>query len=675
MDEVSGAQILTRSESRRPAYAWRADIDGLRALAVLCVVVFHAFPALVPGGFIGVDVFFVISGFLITGILLKEHDQDTFSLLRFYGRRVRRLFPALALVLVATVLAAFAFGNPGTIASTGKHGVAGALSIANITLWREAGYFDAASHLKPLLHLWSLGVEEQFYLVWPVLLAFALRGRRWVLGAGAVVCIASLLITEATNVRHGSGTFLLPFSRVWELGTGAALAILIHRGGSDTWTLRREVADLLGLAGVGAIVASALLLDVTSPFPGIRAVPAVAGTALIIWSGSRDGKPGRVIEWTLASAPVTYIGAISYSLYLWHWPLFSLPAASGVELDAMARIVLVCVAFLLAAATFRWVETPVRRSAAPQRAALFSCLALIGASALCGAVYVNERWAPRPEQRQLAQTLAWPALETGGGTCPDPVRAIDPEVAYCRVSARSEASAVVWGDSHANHYFPGLALQDPGRSWMLLANSACPPVAGIEVVAIDPDCRAHSEAILRWLEQQGHIETVVLGFFGHYQDDSDVAHGHRHFGGVGPSKVRIEGARDERTKAQGFERGLEASVQRLEAAGKRVVIVIDVPELPFDPVTCFLPPRIPLFELACSVSMPEVARRQANIRGIIARIGERHPTATVADPTPAICDPEFCGPGTRTEPIYLDSHHLSLHGSALAAKAILQAVR
>jgi peptidoglycan/LPS O-acetylase OafA/YrhL len=641
----------------------------------MSVVAFHAFPAFLPGGFVGVDVFFVISGFLITGILLKEHATGTFSVMRFYERRVRRLFPALSVVLVATVLAAFAFGYPSTIASTAKHGAAGAFSVTNVALWREAGYFDTGSHLKPLLHLWSLGVEEQFYLVWPLLLAAMVRVRGMLLVTVAGLCIASLVTAESMNVVHRGAVFFLPFSRVWELGTGAALAILVRDGWSSSRVVSARIAEVLGVVGVVAIIASALCLDSRSPFPGILAVPPVAGAALVIWAGSGRGQSGYFIQWSLASRPAVYIGAISYSLYLWHWPLLSLPAAADVELNLWTNAGLVGVAFVCAALTLRWIETPARRSIAPRRAALVSCLALFGASILCAAIYANTRWTDHTERAQLEQALDWPAPDAGQGTCPEEIGRMDPPLDYCRVSGAPPATAVVWGDSHADHLFLGVSRQDDHRSWMLLGNASCPPTVGIDVIADYPYCRERAEEALRWLEHQDLIKTVVLGFFGHYLDDVDVAYAHRN-SAVGPSKVRIDGTFDRNRKARAFAHGLANSVERLAAVGKRVVLVIDVPELPFEPKHCFVQPRIRLAEQHCRVSASAVAFRQSAIRAIITDIAAMHPkTVAVADPTAVLCDLNFCAAGTAMAPTYRDSHHLSVHGSVIAAKVILQAER
>ena len=240
------------------------------------------------------------------------------------------------------------------------------------------------------------------------------------------------------------------------------------------------------------------------------------------------------------------------------------------------------------------------------------------------------------------------------------------------MSGPPPAQAVLWGDSHADHLFPGLAAKDPNPSWLLLGHMSCPPTVGIDVVADQPDCRVRAESALRWIERQTSIDTVVIAFFGYYGEDTDVAQVHRD-GPVGPSKTRIDGWYDRTNKSKALAKGLHDAVKRLVAAHKTVVIVIDVPELPFSPVDCFMPPRVLLGSTQCTISMDEVARRQASMREIVSRIAAEYPEIQIVDPLPAICGPRDCGPGTPFAPIYRDSHHLSISGSAKVAELILKA--
>lgn len=643
---------------------WRPEIDGLRAVAVLTVVAFHAFPALMPGGFIGVDVFFVISGYLITGILLRELAEAKFSIMKFYERRARRLFPALALVLVATMLAVWLVGDPAAVESTAKHGLAGAFSVANVVYWREAGYFDTASHLKPFLNLWSLGVEEQFYLAWPLVLMLLFRRQRWLVWTLAVICLGSLAGAQMLSERARDAAFYLPIFRVWELGSGAILACLVGRGWAGGRWLSCAGRQILGVAGIVLILSSAMLLDASMPFPGVWAIPPVLGACAVLWAGTGDRQTSGSASSLLTNRVAVYIGTISYSLYLWHWPLLVVPVAAGIDLPAWARAMLVLLALLLASATLRWVEQPLRYSRSPRRAALQASLLLLVAALVCVAVYLVERHASR--------ALRWPAASEGRETCPADLRAIEPALAYCRVARQGPPDAVVWGDSHADHLYPGIAAMDSRRNWMLLGHMSCPPMVGIEVVADEAHCAQRSEAALRWIESQPTIRTVVIGFYGHYADATDVAHAHVH-GPVGPSKTSIDGSRDQDAKRKAVARGLAAAVKRLIMAGKRVVLVLDIPELPFASTLCYSRPRWALAVPQCSVQVADVARRQQAMRDAVSAIAQDFPAVVVVDPLGVLCDATRCRAGTDTAALYRDSHHLSKLGSEAVAQEILAA--
>jgi peptidoglycan/LPS O-acetylase OafA/YrhL len=340
----------------------RADIEGLRAIAVVLVLLFHASIGGFTGGFVGVDVFFVISGFLITGLLLREREATgTISLTSFYARRVRRLLPAAALVLLVALAASVLFLPPLLLPGIAGDTTAAALYVSNMGFAAQAtDYFAQGQAPSPILHFWSLGVEEQFYLFWPAIVLLVARGamrptRR--VGA-AIVVIALVSFTFAlwlTSVAEPWAFFSLP-SRAWELGLGGILAVAGAR-------LRRvpvPLAVVAGWLGIGLIVAAGLVLSDSTAFPGTAALLPTIGAALVIVAGSRSTRfgPARL----LGTSVPRFFGRISYSLYLWHWPLLVIPAvALGAALPLWQRGSLVVVAIALAAATHRWVEDPLRR--------------------------------------------------------------------------------------------------------------------------------------------------------------------------------------------------------------------------------------------------------------------------------------------------------------------------
>ena len=300
-----------RPQLTSPSSQYRPDVDGLRAIAVLLVLNYHAFPEAAPGGFIGVDIFFVISGFLITGIIARELDLKRFSLVGFYVRRIRRIFPALIVVLCAALVLGSLWMLPAAYAQLGSDVFASAAFFANIALLLQSGYFDIASAKKPLLHLWSLGIEEQFYLFWPLLLMLAARLRLSIVAVASILGIGSFLLNLALIGSDPVATFYLPFTRAFELLAGAILA----RGwGGISQT--GAASNLRALIGVGLIAVAAAVLDPHRAFPGWWAILPVAGAALLL------SAPGawfcRVV---LASRPLVGIGLVSYPAYLWHWPL------------------------------------------------------------------------------------------------------------------------------------------------------------------------------------------------------------------------------------------------------------------------------------------------------------------------------------------------------------------
>jgi len=335
-----------QSPNHTPGLEYRADIDGLRAVAVIAVVLYHAFPKLVPGGFVGVDTFFVISGFLITGIIVNGLDGPAgFSFADFYARRMRRIFPALILVLSFTLAVGVTIFLQPELTSLAKNAIASAFFSANLMLLSEAGYFDLAAHLKPLLHLWSLGIEEQFYLVWP--LALWLTPRKWRSMMVACVITASFALNVALVRSHPQAAFYLPFTRAWELMLGASLVGVAIKG-----ERLREIAGALGVVcGITFFTYSDRTI-----FPGWAAlVPVVGAGLMILGQGSFFSR--IVLSHPLAAA----IGRISYPLYLWHWPLLVFPQTYLFRpLTTGESLLAIVIATAFAWLTYRFVERPIR---------------------------------------------------------------------------------------------------------------------------------------------------------------------------------------------------------------------------------------------------------------------------------------------------------------------------
>lgn len=334
---------------------FRPDIEGLRAIAIVPVVLYHASSSLVPGGFIGVDVFFVISGFLISKIILDDLDNGSFSYVHFYRRRIRRIFPALFVMTTATVVAGWFFCFPDDYWALAKSVLSQALLVANFHFRHLTGYFAAAAETRPLLHTWSLAVEEQFYLIFPVLLLFVYRNRRV---EPLKLLVFLLCVFFGWSVfetwKHPSSAFYLLPSRAWELLLGAVLA-----AAGDRLSARRWLHEAAGFLGVVLIVFATVGYDSRTSFPGLGALAPCVGTALLIVSSQHaPSLVGRAFGWK----PVVFVGLISYSLYLWHWPILVFAKyLQPTGLTVMSRVLLLFGSAALATASWKFVETPFRK--------------------------------------------------------------------------------------------------------------------------------------------------------------------------------------------------------------------------------------------------------------------------------------------------------------------------
>jgi peptidoglycan/LPS O-acetylase OafA/YrhL len=512
---------------------YRPDIDGLRALAVLSVVGFHAFPRVVWGGFVGVDIFFVVSGFLISSIIYNALRRDAFSYLEFYVRRIRRIFPALLTVLAACLVAGWFLLLPDEYKQLGRQIAAGAGFASNLLLWSQSGYFDTEAAIKPLLHLWSLGIEEQFYLLWPLLLALLYQRTRHLPLIVSGLLVASFACNVAFVHSHPSATFYLPMARFWELLSGALLAYLMIFGrdsaaGAAGGTASAAAAgqggrrwqEIWAWSGLVLIAAAVLLIDRERAFPGGWALLPTLGTLLIIMAP--EAWLNRVV---LSNRVLVFIGLISYPLYLWHWVLLSILRMrlyeDGAEAPRSQRIAAVALSFVLAWLTYALIEKPIRFGT---RTALkpILLLVLMGVVGLFGlAVDSSDGAAARYPAaiRPLAayqydKERAYYSKLLGGHSCF--IEATRPDFAHIRTGCIDKPEGgkklvVLWGDSHAASLYLGLkALQDHGDRFRIaqFTMGACPPLLGWHTEQRQM-CQAFNSATIQRIEELGP-DIVVL---------------------------------------------------------------------------------------------------------------------------------------------------------------------
>jgi len=347
--------VIKESSTNLKHPKYRPDIDGLRAIAVSVVVAFHAFPTMMPGGFIGVDIFFVISGFLISTIIIGNLEHDTFKVFEFYDRRIRRIFPALIIIMLFCMIMGWCVLLTDEYQQIGKHISAASVFIQNFVLWNEAGYFDIAAEKKPLLHLWSLAIEEQFYIFWPLLMAFMWK-RKWnFLNITATFAIVSFVSNIYLSISDPTAGFYSPIARFWELMVGAILAYLqLHK--PEFIQKHRNIQSIFGFV---CIALGLMFLNKERTFPGWWALLPTLGTFFIISAGSASWLNCNV----LSNRLLVWLGLISYPLYLWHWPLLSFTSIIRPGSGYKLKIVLICLSILLAVGTYLYIERPFRKNA------------------------------------------------------------------------------------------------------------------------------------------------------------------------------------------------------------------------------------------------------------------------------------------------------------------------
>lgn len=456
----------------RVGHAYRPEVDGLRAVAVIPVILFHAGFSAFGGGYVGVDVFFVISGYLITSIILRERLNGTFSLGSFYERRARRIMPALLLVMAACIPLAWIWMLPNELADFGKSLIAVCTFVSNVLFWRTSGYFDGATELKPLLHTWSLGIEEQYYVLFPLavgwLLWLGVRRLFWVVAAAAAV---SFGISVWLGSYDATANFYLLPSRAWELLAGSLLAWWSVAG--FPLPTDRRLRSALSSIGMLMIVLPIFLYDETTPFPGVTALPPVLGTALVLICTDRGSIVGRL----LTLRPILWIGAISYSAYLWHQPLFAYARLmSSREPSAWLYLALAGVTLVLAHLSWKYVEAPFRDRGRFKRSQIF-LMAAAGSAVLIAAGIAAVGTGGFPDRfTPGTQRLLSPA-KTRIESCPE----VGPGVHACQLGrAGLEPSVALVGDSHASAIATELSrqLSASNRAGVLLYTD-CHPIPGV----------------------------------------------------------------------------------------------------------------------------------------------------------------------------------------------------
>ena len=619
---------------------YRRDIDGLRGVAVLPVILFHANLKWFAGGFVGVDVFFVISGFLITTILISENQNQTFSIVKFYERRLRRLMPVLFFILALCLGASWAWLLPNQFVDFSKSLMGVSTFISNYYFRESTGYFAQAVEEKPLLHSWSLSVEEQFYVFFPWLIFLVWRyGRKYLWLVFLVLGVGSFYYAQWGTLHEPEKNFYDTRGRIWELVIGSMVALYIYKGRIVRF---KQFGSLFGL---GLILFSIFYFDKSTPFPGYYALIPTLGTAMIILFSSPETWVGKI----LGHKSLVGIGLISYSAYLWHQPLFaffrirSLTPPSEVFLLTLGALSLA-----LAYLTWRFIENPFRNKQVIKARPLFIFIFAINSVLIILAyqVYRNDGYPQRvPRSVLMAQ-----AGQKDNNPLVDKCRGQEPDKA-CRYGAKVKPTFIIWGDSHVDQLMPMMneVGNQLGFSFLEYSFPGCPPILGVERNDSRTYlCAERTELALRSIEDAKDIKTVILHAYWYFYIDE--------------KKVSSQNDQD-------VDILFDKTVERLVKSGKRIIIMTAIPKMPVD-----IPSYLVKVRWFSETLNPELVtshrknylEENKHAHALFEELVKKYQNISVFDVGPSFCDTEGVCPSVKDESIYYrDDNHISVTGSYL----------
>jgi peptidoglycan/LPS O-acetylase OafA/YrhL len=631
--------MIDRPEDKKAPHPvlYRPDIDGLRAISVLAVMLYHAEFKVFSGGFIGVDVFFVISGYLITQMVLGDFEKGSFSLSHFYERRVRRILPALLVMLAATVPLAYVFLSADPLADYSAALLGATWFSSNFVFWSEAGYFDRASEFKPLLHTWSLGVEEQFYLFFPAFF-WVLYKFKWLIPGLSAVVVISFLMAQFGLSRDAEWPFYMLVSRAWELGLGAMLAVVLAHSRISEVRVTGLLAELLVLSGLLAIIVPVLMFSELTATPGPLLLVPTLGACLLIWLTPATSYVRRLLslKWLVG------LGLISYSLYLWHQPVLVFGRIIiGEALGFEWRIAMLLGTFPLAILSWRYIERPFRNPGQiVTRHLIFLVCAMMMITTL-SAVTLHH-FASTDEKTStgvvgdIGHGRYYEVVDQRFDRCEAEYLQYRIElwenVPRCHKSKRAGAPGIAfYGDSHAEQLFVGAEALLSQASIYLIRG-------GIPFLGND-----RFKGPLRYLEEQKGINVVV-------------------FSAYWLEKIQILGGEQ-------FSEQLFNTVKWMVGRGFKVVLMMDAPDFGFDPALCVYETK--LNDVRCDISLEQHNGDQAIYRALFVAIA-KHPNVELVDVSEAICNKNTCSMLSEGRLLYRDNDHLNLIGSQLAGEILIQ---
>lgn len=649
-----------KSLMQHPKY--RADIDGLRAIAVLSVVAYHAFPQGFKGCFIGVDIFFVISGFLISTIIFRSIVSGNFSFKEFYARRIKRIFPALVLVLTTSWVIGWFILFSYEYKQLGKYIAAGSGFTSNFLSWNEAGYFDTTASNKPMLHLWSLAIEAQFYFIWPLIIWLFGKNQRRFITIAILITIVSFSVNIFTVNSNITAAFYSPLSRAYELMMGSVLAYLMLY-------MPRVVSkghNLQSLLGLGLIAFGLLLINDKSAFPGWWALLPTLGAFFIISAGPL----AWFNRYILSSKLFVWFGLISYPLYLWHWPLLSY--INIVELGKstrLTRLIVVLISILLAWLTYRFLERPIHFGKLRKILIPASCTSMVALGFLGFYTVSNDGFPFR--MRTIEKQFEAFELKEGHGQQKACTAKFPLQDQCLETNTDLPHDAVLIGDSHAYHYY--LAVNEyfkkVGKNIVLMGAAGCVPFYNLESgqKGNKDYCMKKINSALDYAINTPSVKTVLLASRG-----ALYMHG-KGFGMPEASYnryLRLTNNPEVTKYDDMYAQAMKNTLDKLIQAGKKVIFLVEIPELGFEPFECIS--RVfykdsPL-KTSCALKKQEYDKRKNHYYKIISSVLKEYPSVYVFYPNKYFCDDKYCWGMKDGIVLYRNNNHLSLDGASFLGK-------
>lgn len=667
---------------------YRPEIDGLRAIAVSSVVFYHAFPLQINGGFIGVDIFFVISGFLISLQIFEQLKNNQFSLFFFYGRRIKRILPALIFVILISLIFGWFVLLPDEYVKFGKHSFGGSAFIANFIFANEIGYFDNQAITKPLLHLWSLSVEEQFYIFWPLVVLIFFKLNYNLFKAILIITFISFCMNIYMLNFYSSENFFLPFGRFWEISTGSILAWLTVN--QDKYLTKLNYlknnsflksfnynknffsyfngSTAFSLFGFFLLFFGFFYIKDDNPYPSFWTLIPIIGTTIIILSGSKN----LLNRLFLINPFLKYVGLISYPLYLLHWPIISFAfIISGENLNLYLKIFAILLSILLASFTYHFIENPIRRGSVSLKKTFLLSMTLIAVCAFSILILIGLL---KPLSYYYYDQSLYPTNQTFSEILPTPehnkLKCFDrlgisksSNIRYCAISdKKANPTVALIGDSHSAAVFRGASYYLKKKYDLTVVNLAGRLFSN---VINSPKGNIEEELnylggfeVADYLAKTKSITTIIMVsrgyFYLNWAENFSI-----------PNKPYLT------SKEDIFLEGIKDLVERFK--DKQIIFVLENPTLSFPPSNCKKQRPIRLYEDKCYISRDEDEMLHGQYIMKTTKLLSNYRNVKVVDPRDDLCDDRYCYAIKEGKLLYSDRNHMNLHGSFVQGKTIANA--